>query len=156
MLRSIIISIILSLALVAPVLAKTPDEINNLVNSLSQAELSQVQSNLLEMAEGMSPPEYNQIMWIYDSITSAVTSHDNLLIVTKIYTMMIDNRDKAVVARFVELLSKRAIATSNNTIRMCDRVLPKMQSQVAIAEVNKARDLVQKIRDEIQRTFPGS
>ena len=69
---------------------------------------------------------------------------------------MKDSRDQATVKKYVGVLAGGAVRESNAAIAIVNRDLVKLSSPAAIAEVQKARDLILKIRDEIQRTVPGS
>ena len=156
--RLIIVAITLSLVLTVPAHAQTLEQASKLVDFLDRtgSELAQSNTNLLQMTEGMQSPESERAMMIFDSVTNTECYFGELLTVATIYSLMVDNRDRATVKKMLGLLAKQSVKAANVTISTSNRELAKMRSPSAVAEAQKARDLVQKIRDEIQRTFPGS
>lgn len=158
MLRLMVIAITLSLALTTPTHAQISEKVSNLADFLNRtgSELAQTKTNLLQMSKGMQPPEGDWTMLIHDEITRVETYVDRLNIVASIYTLMIDIRDRAAVKKYLVILAKQAVSESNYQIEKINEKVVLIHSPAAIAEAQKARDLIQKIRDEIQRTFPDS
>lgn len=158
MLRFIVIPITLLLALAVPVHAQTLEQAAKLEGFLDRttSELAQATTNLLQMAEGLPIEDGMQVDTLYESIKNTDCYFQQLNTVAKIYSVMQDSRDRVIVKNFISILAKASVKEANSTIKILNRVLAKMRSSAAIAEVQKARDLVQKIRDEIQLTIPGS
>lgn len=146
------------LALAVPAQALTLEQASKLDSFLIStiSELDQAKMNLLQMAEGMQSPEYERAMMIYDSANNAINYFDKLNIVTNIYSLMQDSRDQAILKRRAEVYAKQAMKASDFSIGIANRELARLVSPATITEAQKIRDLVQKIRDEIQRTVPGS
>ena len=159
MLRSIVIAITLSLTLAVPACAQTVAQAARLESfmEVEAKELGQRTENLLGMIAGMDDTQSVAANRIYDSVTATDRQYFmQLFIVVSIYTLMKDSRDQATVKKYVGVLAGGAVRQSNAAIAIVNRNLVKLGSPAAIAEVQKARDLIQKIRDEIQRTVPGS
>ena len=159
MLRSIIAASVLSLAFAAPAHAQTVAQAAKLERfmEVETKELGQRAENLLGMTAGMDDTQYAAATRIYDAVVTADRqSFRQLYIVVLIYTLMKDSRDQATVKKYVGVLAGGAVRESNAAIAIVNRDLVKLSSPAAIAEVQKARDLILKIRDEIQRTAPGS
>lgn len=160
MLRLIVVTIALSLALMSTAHGQTIDQakIYKVAVFLNQAssELDQSQTNLLQMIEGMQSPESDRTMMIYDSATRTQDGIGLLLIVAEIHSLMVDIKDEATVKSVLVLLAKNAISVTNTTIGVINRELAKIRSPAAIAEAQKARDQIYMIRDKIQQAFPGS
>lgn len=159
MLRSIIAASVLSLAFAAPAHAQTVAQAAKLERfmEVETKELGQRAENLLGMTAGMDDTQYAAATRIYDAVVTADRqSFRQLYIVVLIYTLMKDSRDQATVKKYVGVLAGGAVRESNAAIAIVNRDLVKLSSPAAIAEVQKARDLILKIRDEIQRTVPGS
>lgn len=146
------------LALSVPAQALTLEQATKLVSFLNSTttELAQAKTNLLQMSSGMPLGESIQIDTIYDSITTTDCYFQKLNIVTNIYSLMQDSRDQAISKNYINLIAKHTVTSANTTINVLNRQLATIRSPAAIAEAQKIRDLVQKIRDEIQRTVPGS
>ena len=158
-LRSIVLAIILSLVFAVSAFAQTVAQAAKLERfmEVETKELGQRRENLLGMIDGMDDTQSVAANRIYDAVTA--TEHQyftQLFIVVSIYTLMKDSRDQATVKKYVGVLAGGAVRQSNAAIAIVNRNLVKLGSPAAIAEVQKARDLIQKIRDEIQRTVPGS
>jgi hypothetical protein len=119
-------------------------------------ELERGNSNLLDMSAGMQDAEQGSIMNVYDASISAQLGYDQLLLVVRIYTLMQDSRDTAIVKKFVGSAAGDAVRRADTALKFVNRGLVRIRSPAAIGEVQKVRDLIQKIRDEIQRTVPGS
>ena len=159
MLRSIVIAITLSLTLAVPACAQTVAQAARLESfmEVEAKELGQRTENLLGMIAGMDDTQSVAANRIYDSVTATDRQYFmQLFIVVSIYTLMKDSRDQATVKKYVGVLAGGAVRQSNATIALVNRDLVKLSSPAAIAEVQKARDSILKIRDEIQRTVPGS
>jgi hypothetical protein len=146
------------LALAIPAQAQTVAAGAKLASFLETVgkELAQGNSNLLDMSAGMQDAEYSSTKRVYDAATDALLGYDQLLLVVNIYTLMQDSRDKAIVKKFVGLAASSAVRRSDTALKFVNRELVRIRSPAAIGEVQKVRDLIQKIRDEIQRTVPGS
>ncbi len=152
-------AILLSLALAAPAYAQTQAQAAKLERFMetTHKELTQTLTNLGGMIAGMSDTQEIAANRIYDAV--ARMDHQQFMqlrIVVSIYTLMKDSRDQATVKKLVGILAGSAVQQSDSSIAIINRDLVKLSSPAAIAEVQKARDLIQKIRDEIQRTIPGS
>ncbi len=158
MLRSLVTVIILLLAILMQARAQTMDQAVKFDRFLDGAthDLAQVKTNLLDMSRGMPVDEAIQMDTIDFSIRDTECVLDKLSIVGKIYSVIGDKRERAKVKQFYDSIAKYSVRASNATVAVLNRELPKARSPAAIAEVQKARDSILKIRDEIQRTFPGS
>jgi hypothetical protein len=158
-LRSIVIAITLSLVLAGPAFAQTQAQAAKLERfmEVETKELGQRIENLLGMITGMDDTQSVAAIRIYDALAGTdQKSFTQLYVVVSIYTLMKDSRDQATVKKYVGILAGGAVGQSNAAIALVNRDLVKLSSTAAIAEVQKARDLILKIRDEIQRTVPGS
>lgn len=158
MLRSIVIAVALALALAVPAHAQTQDQAAKLSDFLDKAEqeLNTSGINLAQMAMGIQSPEADALLMINSSSSEAVWYADKLSMVVFIYSVMLDKRDQATVKKMMVTQAKQSVRGSDTSIEQINKVLGKLRSPAAIAEAQKARDLVQKIRDEIQRAFPDS
>lgn len=156
MMRLIVSAIVLSLALAAPAYAQTQDQASKLSDFLDKTgrELNISGRNLLQM--GMQTPEMDVLSMIHSSSSEAAWYADKLSQVTFIYSIMFDKRDQAAVKKMMALQAKQSIRGCDTSIEQINKLFGKVQSPAAIAEVQKARDLIQKIREEVQRTVPGS
>jgi hypothetical protein len=120
-------------------------------------ELSQSTSNLLGMTAGMREPEDGTAQRIYDRAANIDQKHlTQLFIVVSIFLQMKDSRDQAVVRNYVGILAGSAVQSADSAIDGINRDIVKLSSPAAIAEAQKARDLIQKIRDEIKPMAPGN
>ncbi len=155
--RQIIVSTFLLLALITTARAQTVEQVGKLSDFFerSSKELAQIKENLLGMADTPAA-ESGNILNIYDSITHAECVFDQLHIVATILSIMKDSRDQAAVRMYLVVLGKGAVKQSNATLRFTNRELARNRSPAVIAEMQKARDLVQRVRDEIQRVIPDS
>lgn len=155
--RSLIGGIALLLAFAASAHAQTKAQADKLSDYLYKAaeDISQVTINLIEMERGMQPPDDFHTSSVYEVAKNAQGSYDKLHIVVTIYSMMKDSRDQATVKKYIQPLAKHAIAASNSAISTANRSLGGLKSPAAIAEVQKVRDILQRVRDEIQRSVPG-
>ncbi len=158
MLRSIIASVVVSLALVTSAHAQTQDQASKLSDYLGRTgqELDTAGMNLLHMATGMQSPEMDHISMIEGASRNCSSYIDKLGEVTFIYSILLDKRDQAAVKKRVVLFAKQSVRSCEVSIEQFNRALGKLRSPAALAEAQKTRDLMQKIRDEIQRTVPGS
>lgn len=158
MLRSIIAAITLSLIIAVPTHAQTQAQAAKLSDFLDKSgqELSISGRNLIQMAMGMQSPEMDVLSMIHSSSSEAAWYADKLSQVTFIYSVMLDKRDQATVKKMMVMQVKQSVRGSNTSIEQVNKMLGKLQSPAAVAEAQKCRDLIQKIRDEIQRTVPGS
>lgn len=148
------LAFLLSLALLAN--AQTPEQANKLNEFLlrSGSELGNAKSNLLEMTAGLQSPDSDRAMMIIDSASDAQCSFTQLTITSALLAMMVDSRDQASVRKMNVVITKSSVRTSINALRIINREMAKIQSQAAVSESRKLRDLIQAIRDEIQRTVP--
>jgi len=148
------LAFLLSLACLAN--AQTPEQANKLNEFLhrSGSELGNAKSNLLEMTAGLQSPDSDRAMMIIDSASDAQCSFTQLTITSALLAMMVDSRDQASVRKMNVVITKSSVRTSINALRIINREMAKIQSQAAVSESRKLRDLIQAIRDEIQRTVP--
>lgn len=158
MLRSIVTVIILLLAIPMQTHAQTVGQAVKFDSFLDGAtrDLAQVKTNLLDMSGGMPVEESIHMDTIDFSIRDTECILDKLSIVGKIYSVINDKRERGKVKQFYVSIGKHAVRASNRTVANLNRELSKVRSPAAIAEVQKARDLILRIRDEIQETVPGS
>lgn len=158
MLRSIVIAVALALALAVPAHAQTQDQAAKLANFLDKTgpELDTSGMNLLQMAMGMQSPEMDVLSMIQSSSSNAAQYAEKLSMVVFIYSVMLDKRDQATVKKMMVTQAKQSVRASDTSIEQINKVLGKLRSSAVIAEAQKTRDLVQKIRDEIRRAVPGS
>ena len=158
MLRSIVIAVALALALAVPAHAQTQDKAAKLSDFLDKTgqELNTSETNLAQMGMGMQSPDIDVILMIHSYSDEAGWYADKLSMVVFIYAVMLDKRDQATVKKMMVTQAKQSVRGSDRSIENINKLLDKLRSPAAIAEAQKARDLVQKIRDEIQRAFPDS
>jgi hypothetical protein len=159
MLRKIIASIVLSLALAASAYSQTLAQAGKLERfmEVETKELGLRKDNLLGMIAGMDDTQSVAATRIYDAVAATDQQYfTQLFIVVSIYTLMKDSRDQATVKKYVGVLAVGAVRQSNAAIAIVNRDLVKLSSPAAIAEAQRARDSILRIRDEIQRTVPGS
>ncbi len=156
--RSIIIGFLLSLIFAAPAVAQTQAQAIKLKMFLDQntKELGDTTQNIYQMALGMQSPEIAEASFLADTLSSHSNYFDTVSIIASIYAMMIDSRDKEVVRKVLVIYVKTALRASDMVVGIVNKQLVKLHSPAAIADAQKARDLIQKIRDEIQRIVPGS
>lgn len=159
MLRFMVIAITLCLAISVPAQALTLAQGVKLEKFLeiNSKELGQSNENLLSMTSGLNGLEEIAATRVYDR-SAIMDQHQfmKLYVVVSIYTKMIDSRDQATVRKFVGIFARGAVTSANSALDSINRDVVKLSSPAAIAEVQKIRDLIQKIRDEIQRAFPAS
>lgn len=163
MLRLILITTAFLLSTMLPSHAQTVAQAAKLGEflDLTNSELNATTTNLLQMAHGIESQrvesvESINVLGIFDAADNAARYFDKLEIVVAIYSLMVDSRDQAKVKKIGMLLSKQSVVASDNAISRINRNLINLRSPAAIAEAQKTRDLIQKIRDEIQRVFPPS
>ncbi len=151
-------AILLSLALAAPAYAQTQAQAAKLSDFLDKTgrELNTSGSNLIQIATGIQSPEMDVLLMIHSSSSEAAWYADKLSQVTFIYSIMIDKRDQVLVKKIMAAQAKQSLRGSDTSIEQVNKALGKLRSPGALAEAQKARDLIQKIRDEIQRTIPES
>ncbi len=158
MLRSIIAAIVLSLILATPAYAQTQTQAANVSALLEKSgqELRQANINLYQMTINLQAPEIDYVSSITQTVVSADATFDRLLAYIFIYSILIDRRDQSLVKQFIPDQAKRALVLADMAVGNINRVIVRMQSNAAIAEAQKARDLIQRMRDEVHRTIPGS
>jgi hypothetical protein len=156
--RAIVVAVTMSLALAAPAYAQTQAQAAKLSDFLDKTgrELTTSGMNLLQMSMEMRSPEMDVLSMIHSSSSEAAWYADKLSQVTFIYSVMLDKRDQATVKKMMVMQVKQSVRGSNTSIEQVNKMLGKLQSPAAVAEAQKCRDLIQMIRDEIQRTIPGS
>jgi len=116
-------------------------------------ELSQTIINLRQMND-VNLPDSDLISYATDSASGADTSFDKLNVYVSIHSLMVDARDQAMVKRFIPLQAKSALKVADRTLPYINKLLAKLKSQAAILELQKARDLIQTMRDEVQKSIP--
>lgn len=99
-------------------------------------------------------PDSDLISYAADSAGDANTAFDKLNVYVSIHSLMIDPRDQAMVKRFFPLQAKHALQVADQTLPYINKLLAKLTSQAAILELQKARDLIRTMRDEVKKSIP--
>ena len=146
---------VLILAVQAPCIAQTVAQSAIISAKLDKTgmELTQTVLNLRQMYD-VNLPDSDLIIYAADAASGADTSFDKLNIYVNIHSLMVDARDKAMVKRFIPLQAKSALRVADQTLPYINKLLAKLKSQAAILELQKARDLIQTMRDEVQKSIP--
>jgi hypothetical protein len=76
------------------------------------------------------------------------------MVLLQVYTVMVDETDRYRVRMFLQVQAKGTIKMLDYSIEGINRYLVRFQSKAVISEVQKARDLVLKIKAEIERVVP--
>jgi hypothetical protein len=117
--------------------------------------LGQASSNFTSMLSGLKGDEKFSAEGIYETTNSAQHYIDMLYVVVSIYAQMIDAHDQAIAKKYVTGISPHTIKASEASLKIINRELARLNSPAAISEAQKIRDLIIKIRDEIQRVVPA-
>lgn len=155
--RSILIIAALLVTFALPVTAQTIKQADGLVSFLQThtVDLGQASSNFISMQAGLKENESISANMVYDAVTNVQNYFDTLYLVVSIYVQMADSRDQATVRKYLALLSNQSVKSADKGLQVINRELARLSSPAAISEVQKMRDLIIKIREEINRTVPS-
>lgn len=112
-------------------------------------ELDQANINLLQMSAGINSSDEINVSSAADCINSTSYAISMLNTYISIYSMMIDRRDQAYVKKFIPIQSKSSIKISEYCIGRLNKVLTSIKNQSVTLEVERARDLIINLRNEI-------
>ena len=115
----------------------------------ASADLRVININLLEMAIGSSGNDDVVASGVSDCAGEAVASIDLANAYLSMYSLMVDGRDQATIKKFIPTVSKYASKMIDACNSLKNKLLPKTKSQALIAEIQKARDLLSKIKSEL-------
>jgi hypothetical protein len=113
------------------------------------ADLRVININLLEMAIGSSGNDVVVANGVSDCAGEAVAATDLANAYLSMYSLMVDGRDQATIKKFIPISSKNASKLIDACNSLTNKLLPKTKSQALIAEIQKARDLLSKIKSEL-------
>jgi hypothetical protein len=135
--------------------SQSTEKINKLEEFLGihVTELSRVHMNLLQMNSAV-PQVEPALDNTTDYVSSAHQEVDKVMVLLQVYTVMVDETDRYRVRMFLQVQAKGTIKMLDYSIEGINRYLVRFQSKAVISEVQKARDLVLKIKAEIERVVP--
>lgn len=119
-------------------------------------QVSKIQQNLLGMMGGMSPDsrEFAALSHLTESVNLTDAALTTVGTLTYIHSAMLAKQDQTIVQKYLKIHTKSALFSTGATIKSANRSLVLVQSSAALAEVQKLRDLMQKVSDEISRIVP--
>lgn len=132
---------------------KAGAELNDFVMK-TQGDLDQPVSNLLSMANGLPELEADYVTQIYDAAVRAEEKVTQLFVATKIYTLMVDNRDRASVRNMINLLAAHSIKDIDSQLNKINRNMAKLRAPAVVTEAQRVRDLLVETRDGLQKRTP--
>ncbi len=120
---------------------------------INVTELGRVYMNLLQMDSAVPQvePALENATLVVSVATQAI---DKAIVYAQVYTIMVDETDRFRVRMLLQLQAKNTIKSLDYSIEKMNGYLVRFQSQAVISEVQKARDLVIKIKAEIERVVP--
>lgn len=135
--------------------SQSTEKIRNLEVFLGKnsIELNRVYMNLLQMNNTVPrvEPYLDNTVDNFDAATQYI---DKVMVYAQVYMLMIDETDRYRVRMLLGFQAKNSIKSLDYSIEKINGYLVRFQSQVVISEVQKARDLVLKIKAEIERVVP--
>jgi len=134
-----------------PSYAQSLDQASKLSSFIDQnlKELDQSYINLLEMSAGINSSEEINVSSAAHCIESTSSAVSMLNTYISIYSMMIDRRDQMYVKKFIPIHSKSSIKISELCISRLNKVSTSIKTQSVILEIQRARDLIINLRNEI-------
>ena len=116
-------------------------------------ELSRMHMNLLQMNNTV-PRVEPYLDNTVDNVDVAIQHIDKVMVYAQVYMLMIDETDRYRVRMLLGFQAKNSIKSLDYSIEKMNGYLVRFQSQAVISEVQKVRDLVLKIKAEIERVVP--
>jgi hypothetical protein len=156
MLRSILFALTFSLLGAVPVSAQTVQQSQHLSDYLGTQTtgLNQLAANLLSMTAGLPDSEDRAGIAIHDAVAKAEVILSTLYTLATIHGLMVDARDQATAKNYVSAHAKFAMKRLDITLRIIESDLVRMRSPAFIAEAQRARDQIVRIKNEIERLVP--
>ena len=116
---------------------------------IDSADLRVININLLEMAIGSNGNDAVVANGVSDCAGEAVSAINLANAYLSMYSLMVDGRDQATIKKYIPISSKNASKLIDACNSLTNKLLPKTKSQALIAEIQKARDLLSKIKSEL-------
>lgn len=112
-------------------------------------ELGRVHMNLLQMSGAISAAEEVNVSSAAGCINSISSQASLLNAYVSISMLMIDPRDRATVKKFIPINSKATIKIADYCTDRLNAIMPSIKNQAILLELQKARNLIGNLRDEI-------
>lgn len=150
---SLIMALILMMGTSSTCFSQSMEKIRNLEEFLGKnvTELSSVHMNLIQMNVSQIEPYLDSTV---DSVNSAIQFIDKVIIYTQVYSIITNETDRRRVRTLLRIQAKYTKKVLDINIGSINSHLVRFQSQAVTSEVQKARDLVIKIRAEIEKVVP--
>jgi hypothetical protein len=103
--------------------------------------LDKISTNILQMMQGaISETDFSRGIRAHDPVEIIQADVNSLLMVSGIYTLMVDDRDIKVVKVFFDISCRTTISRGELAIETINKILPTIQSAALVNEVTNLRD----------------
>jgi len=155
---SILVSAILAaLCLSTGAWAQSPKAIDAaLVDYSSKVEaLGAIEKNLSDMNLSVNEGEYMKVDRFLNQLANTAGYSNTLLMVSYIYTVMVDQRDAASVRRYLTISCNSFNIATDRAISTANQILPKLATISLIQEITRGRDLLEQLgQSQLCRIVP--
>ncbi len=146
--RGILCCLLAFIGIVPPTYAQRQADIGKLASNLDSAlvALETTDSNINDMALGVPESEFLPVSGAQRQIERTTAHYRAAWKDAEIASVMVDSRDYRRLLQVLKLTCRNAKKSGENTVQIINKTLVRVTSSALIAELSKARDLIQSLQ----------